>query len=197
VTSVRTRATICLTALSVRIVPDVAIEPDSKDWTWVLQRECPECGLTAADVGSNEIPERVRSAAAAMAQRLAAVDATERPDASTWSPLEYACHVRDVCRVFDDRLALMLDRDDPEFANWDQDETAVSERYAEQDPAVVTGELAVDAEALATRFGRVADDQWPRTGRRSNGSVFTVETLGQYLVHDLVHHVHDVSGPRR
>jgi hypothetical protein len=91
----------------------------------------------------------------------------------------------------------MLDRDDPEFANWDQDETAVSERYAEQDPAVVTSELAVDAEALAARFDRVADDQWPRTGRRSNGSVFTVETLGQYLVHDLVHHVHDVSGPRR
>lgn len=153
-----------------RIVPDVAMEPDSKDWTWVLQRRCPECGLTAADVGRDEVPERVRSAAAAVSQRLEAADARERPDESTWSPLEYACHVRDVCRVFDERLALMLDQDDPEFANWDQDETAAAERYAEQDPAVVAGEIAVDAEALATRFERVAGDQWLRSGRRSNGS---------------------------
>jgi len=31
-------------------VPDVAIDPDTKDWTWVLRERCPECGMTAADV---------------------------------------------------------------------------------------------------------------------------------------------------
>ena len=31
----------------------------------------------------------------------------------------------------------MLDHDDPLFANWDQDATAVAERYHEQDPVVV------------------------------------------------------------
>ena len=29
-----------------------------------------------------------------------------------------------------------------------------------------------------------------------DGSRFTVLSLGQYLVHDLVHHVHDVTGER-
>src|SRR5665647_2684362 len=27
------------------------IEPDTKDWTWVLQRPCPECGMAAGDNG--------------------------------------------------------------------------------------------------------------------------------------------------
>ena len=33
-----------------------------------------------------------------------------------------------------------------------------------------------------------------RTGRRSDGARFTVTTLGQYLVHDPVHHLNDVAG---
>ena len=36
-------------------------------------------------------------------------------------------------------------------------------------------------------------DQWQRTGRRSNGSAFTVETLGRYHLHDVVHHLWDVG----
>jgi two-component system chemotaxis response regulator CheB len=42
------------------------------------------------------------------------------------------------------RLQLLLTQDDPEFENWDQDATAVAERYGEQDPAVVAAELRED-----------------------------------------------------
>ena len=35
--------------------------------------------------------------------------------------------------------------------------------------------------------------QWDRPGRRSNGSVFTVDTLARYHLHDVEHHLHDVS----
>ena len=43
--------------------------------------------------------------------------------------LEYGAHVRDVCRVFGARLALMQRRvEDPSFPNWDQDETALAEQ---------------------------------------------------------------------
>jgi hypothetical protein len=194
---VRTRTVIGTAPPPVRIVPDVAIEPDGKDWTWVLRRPCPECGLAASDVAGGDVAGRVRDAAGAFAQRLNEPAATDRPDEGTWSPLEYACHVRDVCRVFDGRLAAMLEQDDPLFDNWDQDATAVADRYGEQDPAVVRQQVVDEAEALAGRFDSVGDEQWQRPGRRSNGSVFTVETLGQYLVHDLVHHVHDVAASRR
>ena len=39
----------------------------------------------------------------------------------------------------------------------------------------------------------LTDDQWDRTGRRSNGSVFTVRTLAAYFLHDVEHHLHDVG----
>ena len=57
------------------------------------------------------------------------------PRRDVWSPLEYACHVRDVHLLFAERLRLMLDEDEPAFANWDQDATAVERDYAGQDPA--------------------------------------------------------------
>jgi hypothetical protein len=39
----------------------------------------------------------------------------------------------------------------------------------------------------------VTDEEWSNRGLRSNGSRFTVLTLGQYMAHDLVHHVWDVE----
>jgi hypothetical protein len=39
----------------------------------------------------------------------------------------------------------------------------------------------------------VGPEQWSRPGRRSDGYVFTVETLAQYLVHEDRHHLHDVG----
>ena len=143
---------------------------------------------------SADMPELVRANAADVAGRAGqARRRGDRPRPDVWSPLEYGCHVRDVFRLFDQRLGLMLDEDDPLFANWDQDETAVAERYGEQDPAVVAGELAQAAEAIAGSFAAVAGDQWERRGRRSDGAVFTVRTFAQYFVHDPVHHLYDVS----
>ena len=114
------------------------------------------------------------------------------PSPTTWSTLEYGAHVRDVLRIFDGRLELLLTQDDPAFENWDQDATALADRYDLQDPAVVATELAAAADVTAARFDSVAPDQWGRAGTRSNGSEFTVLTLGQYFLHDVVHHLHDV-----
>ncbi len=169
-------------------------EPDGKDWTWTLQRRCPDCAFDATSVRRAAIPALVRDAASRWPDVLARPDATTRPAPTTWSPLEYACHVRDVHRVFAERLRLMLEVDRPTFANWDQDATAVAERYDRQDPDTVSAELAESGEELATAYSRVGHDEWTRTGRRSNGSTFTVETLGQYALHDLFHHVWDVRG---
>ncbi len=169
-------------------------EPDDKDWTWTLLRPCPECGFDAAAVEPVAIPALVRDAVSRWPDVLARRDASVRPQPATWSPLEYGAHVRDVCRVFTTRVQLMLDEDDPLFANWDQDATAVAERYDRQDPDTVSAELAESGEELATAYSRVGHDEWTRTGRRSNGSTFTVETLGQYALHDLFHHVWDVRG---
>lgn len=107
-----------------------------------------------------------------------------------WSALEYACHVRDVFRIYTERLALMLDSDHPTFPNWDQDATAVEEHYNEQDSLTVASELAEAGSTLADAFNI---DQWERRGHRSDGADFSVDTFNRYMVHDPIHHLHDVT----
>ena len=172
----------------------MTITPDSKDWTWVLERPCPECGFVASDVQFDEIPSAIRRNAAAWIPVLQRTGVAVRPDENTWSGLEYAAHVRDVFRIFDERLALMLNEDDPLFANWDQDATALAERYNEQDPSVVAAELTEAAESVAAAFEAVPESERGRPGRRSDGASFTVTTMGQYFMHDPAHHLHDVGG---
>jgi len=176
---------------------DSTIEPDTKDWTWVLERPCPECGFVATDVRVADLGAAVRHNAAGWARVLTAPDASVRPRPGVWSVLEYACHVRDVHRIFGRRIEAMLAEDEPTFANWDQDETAIAERYAEQAPAVVATELAAAAASVADLYDAVPADAWGRRGVRSNGSEFTVETLGRYHLHDVVHHLHDVRDTAR
>lgn len=171
----------------------MTIEPDIKDWTWVLSQQCPECGLTASEVAPTEIGARVRADLPRWEAVLTRPDARERPSPAVWSPTEYACHVRDVYVLFAERVELMLDEDNPLFANWNQDETAIEQDYGSQDPAVVAEELVAAGDVVARVFDNVAADSWDRIGRRSDGSTFTVATLGQYFIHDIVHHLHDVD----
>ncbi|MBD8869830.1 DinB family protein [Nocardioides donggukensis] len=168
------------------------IEPDLKDWTWVIDARCPECGFDGA--GVDDLPGALRANAAAWPDVLSGPDAAVRPAEHVWSALEYACHVRDVHRVFDERVHRMLGEDDPVFANWDQDAAAVEADYWDQDPTTVADELVSAAETVAATYAGVGD-RWERPGRRSNGSAFTVATIGRYHLHDVVHHLHDV-GPR-
>ena len=174
--------------------PDISpVPPETKDWTVVLERGCPDCGFDPGyDVTTTG--ERARATVERWATVLDRLGMTDRPRPGTRSPLEYACHVRDVCRVFRERLRLMLEEQDPVFADWDQDVTAVEKDYANADPAVVSTELTAEGEQIAASFGRIPEDQWDRKGTRSNGSEFTVLTFAQYFLHDVVHHLHDVDG---
>lgn len=174
----------------------MAIVPDDKDWTWVLRRPCPECGLDTRAVARERIAELIRANAASWRRVLADrgdTDLRARPDAGTWSALEYACHVRDVFALFDVRLALMLTTEDPLYPNWDQDATAVEQDYPGQNPAQVSDQLASAADRLAGHLSAVTAADWSRPGRRSDGAAFTVETFARYLLHDPVHHLHDVG----
>ena len=166
--------------------------PDTKDWTWVLERACTECGFDAADVAATDLPDALRTNAEAWVAVLRRPDVGRRPAPDVWSPLEYGCHVRDVHRTMHGRATLMLEHDAPTFANWDQDETAVADRYGEQAPDRVADELAAAAEAAARTYEQVTGAAWDRSGLRSNGSRFTVASLGRYHLHDVVHHLRDV-----
>jgi hypothetical protein len=168
------------------------VEPDTKDWTWVLTSPCLECGFDPAAVHHTEVARRIRSDAADWVSRLNGPGVHARPQPTVWSTLEYGCHVRDIHRIFNHRVRLMLDQDEPRFPNWDQDETAVVDDYASQDPATVATELFDAAGIVADTYANVPVDAWSRRGLRSNGSEFTIATISIYHLHDIVHHAHDV-----
>jgi hypothetical protein len=178
------------------MTPNDDLEPDTKDWTWVLDSPCPDCGFDASAIHPTDVAERIRRDAADWPPRLARAGVTDRPRPGIWSVLEYGCHVRDVHRLFNRRVQLMLNEDEPQFPNWDQDETAVADDYASQDPETVAAELVAAADAVAHTYATVPDDAWSRRGLRSNGSEFTVASIAAYHLHDVVHHSWDVTPAR-
>ncbi len=169
------------------------IAPDTKDWTWVLERPCPECGFDPQSHSVGSLSGLLHDSAMAWSPVLSRADAAVRPRPGVWSPLEYACHVRDVHRIFAERVELMLDEDEPHLAGWDQDAAALASRYAEQDPATVDAELVEAAGHAAGLYASVTAEQAGRRGTRSDGSELTVEAWGIYHLHDVLHHAHDVG----
>ena len=158
------------------------IVPDDKDWTWVLGQVCQECGFDSAAVDRDEMAGRIAATSRAWEEILGRPGVRQRPDDDTWSPLEYACHVRDVHRVYAGRVGRMLTEDDPHYENWDQDVTAVEERYGEQDPAVVATELTAAGEEASPHcsrcVGRGMDTHRPAQRR----GVFTVDSISRYYL---------------
>jgi hypothetical protein len=169
----------------------LAPPPEDRDWTFVTTVGCTECGFVPFD--PTLAADRLRATLPRWGAALSSPTVRARPAPTTWSPLEYACHVRDVNTTMDGRLKLMLAEDGARFENWDQDAAAVEGRYWEQDPSVVGEELAVATEKAAATLDSVSEDDWQRRGFRSNGSEFTVGTLAVYFVHDVEHHLRDVA----
>lgn len=175
----------------------VLMIPDTKDWTWVLDRRCPDCGFDASTCDPTAVAGMVVDNVVAWRSLLDAGGIRSgRPDDQTWSTLEYACHVRDVYRRYHGRVALMLSEVDPLFPNWDQDASAVEDSYETRDPSEVVDQLAAAADELAVQLLGVEHNGWERPGRRSDGATFTVASIARYMIHDPIHHLWDVSRQR-
>jgi hypothetical protein len=168
--------------------------PDTKDWTWVLDGRCEFCEFEGRRVAGTEVSAAVSELVPRWLRVLARGDVAVRPAPAIWSPLEYACHVRDVFGVFAERAELILTDNDARFQDWDQDAAALADRYWEQDPESVAEQLTDRARHASAVFAAVPEHGWDRRGRRSNGSVFSLDSLGRYMIHDVVHHLADVAG---
>jgi hypothetical protein len=157
---------------------------------------CRTCGFTYA-VGRVEIVPWLRSDADAFVAKLAAIDESRvrvRPEPETWSPLEYACHLRDMLRVQTERIELAQREVDPVFVPMGRDQRVVDDRYNEQDPALVANELLAATEALASLLEGLDDDGWARTGvyNYPEPAPRTVEWIAIHTNHELLHHRGDI-----
>jgi S-DNA-T family DNA segregation ATPase FtsK/SpoIIIE len=157
---------------------------------------CAECGY-AYDVAASALSSRLAGVAVryqtALAGRAGAVLRT-RPDVTTWSALEYTCHVRDVLLVQRDRLYVALAADDATWPPMYRDARPTLARYNQQDPATVLNQLAVAGELAADAFSDLDAAQLARTFTYNypTPAPHDVLWLGRHVIHEAEHHLADV-----
>ena len=177
--------------------PSADLEPDTKDWTWVLERRCDECGLDARSSTGTTCPTpsgttpRSGSRCSPTRRPVSARDPTagrrwSTPATSTTSTRSSTTGSR-----------RCSPRTLPTSPTGTRTPRRSSADYASQLPV----DRRADPGGLGLRRGRPlrlgAPLSWHRRGVRSDGSEFTVESLGRYHLHDVVHHLHDVRDGSR
>ncbi|MCF2572517.1 DinB family protein [Brevibacterium sp. UCMA 11754] len=168
------------------------IEPDTRDWADVLETGCAVCGFTG-DEDVTAVPDYVSASADAWSEVLTSPNAGVRARSDRWSDVEYAAHVRDILDLFRERTSLIVSQSTPTLPNFDGDAVAIASDYRHQNPAEVALDLRAAALAYAADLAQITDEQWERTGYRSDGREFTVTSLTRYGLHELRHHLQDVG----
>jgi hypothetical protein len=159
--------------------------------------ECGQCGFVYEDLPLDEVGPSMRGFARryrAALDGIAQAVASERPEPSVWSALEYACHVRDVLLVQRDRVVLAHVVECPQPAPMSRDERVSICRYDAQSMADVLDQLAMACELCALVFEGLSAEalakeiiyNFPTPVVRDLGWV------GRHTVHEGVHHLKDV-----
>jgi S-DNA-T family DNA segregation ATPase FtsK/SpoIIIE len=157
---------------------------------------CTDCGFDYASISQAEVPEGIAAIGPMFARRVRGIDPEllrRRPKASVWSPLEYACHTRDVLLVQRDRLYIALVEDTPTFAKMCRDERVSLARYNDQEPKEVADQLEFAAALTAQAFGALDFGHWlrPLIYNYPTPSQQTILFLGRHTIHEGRHHLAD------
>lgn len=156
---------------------------------------CPDCGFSYQMMRSEILPWLRHDIEAFVDTFEAVNNPRARPSADVWSPLEYACHVRDVLRIQRDRVIQALGEHDPHFAPMRREERVVEDRYNEQDPAVVVAELREAAAAFISLLESLDERGWQRQGVYNfpEPRLRTVEWIAIHTTHEVLHHRVDIG----
>jgi hypothetical protein len=160
-------------------------------------QDCSECGFvydeSEAPLAAAAIQEGAHSMAILIAD--AGDDARLRPNANTWSALEYGCHVRDVLLVQRERVLLVRRCVDPPTPPpMGRDERADKDGYATQAPDDVARQLPDAAHLLANVFDRLDEADWARTLIYNFPVPWerSLRWVAVHTVHEVRHHMKDV-----
>jgi hypothetical protein len=171
-------------------------------WQWARAQtdRCPQCGHHPAVTERGALgAELVESADLWRSFLMEADDSYLRtvPAPGIFSPVQYGAHVRDILRVYGDRILIMLEEDDPVFPQFNPDE-GVWDGYNRLGREELAEDLGAQAQRLATIFDDLEPEQWSRTMIRNGGAdgvyTFTVAGLASYAVHEAHHHLLDADG---
>ncbi len=157
---------------------------------------CEECGFEYDLSEAREAGQSIVAGVAEFSLHLRGRDVSlrARPQATTWSPLEYGCHLRDVLLVQRERVLAARRVDLPSFHAMGRDERAEHDGYAEQNPADVARQLTDAGQMFANVLDRLGPAEWDRRvmynyPQRAERSLRWVAV---HTVHEVSHHLLDV-----
>ena len=158
-----------------------------------VERRCPECGFEARRSRARRGGGMIRENAAG-GGRCSPDRACARPADDVWSPLEYGCHVRDVFRICDGRLELMLTEDDPHVPELgpgrDRDRRRATARRIRRRSR---RELARPPAGSPPGSTRVTASSGRGPARAATAPRSPSSRSRRYVVHDVIHHLVDVG----
>ena len=156
---------------------------------------CPECGFVYdLDAARDAGPAIVSSAATIATTLVAASDVAARPEATTWSVLEYGCHVRDVLLVQRERVLLTLRVEQPRLEPMGRDERVDMDGYRDQQPADVARQIGDAALLFNGVVSRLDERSWQRTVvyNHPHQAVRTLAWVVVHTLHEMTHHLGDI-----
>jgi hypothetical protein len=162
-----------------------------------VSEACNICGFVYDLESTTDVAPQI----AATAAQLSAIVAAEypigihRPDAETWSILEYGCHVRDVFLVQRERVLLALRVDEPHVVAMGRDERVEDDGYNGQRPADVARQIGDAALMFTGVLDRLNKQSWQRTLIYNYPSPVarTLAWVAAHSLHEVVHHLADVQ----
>lgn len=170
------------------------------EWPRIQAEACPQCGLNPAGMAPETLGTRLVELAANWRGFLIEADdgyLRHIPEPGVNSPLQYGAHVRDILKVYGDRMILGLEQDNPTVPMFHPPQE-VWEEYNRSDPAELGADLEARAAAVAGTVARMAPEAWSRTVVNDRGPygtyTFTIAGLARNMVHEAHHHLLDATG---
>jgi hypothetical protein len=157
---------------------------------------CDVCGYEWDALADEELGPRLRAAVDGLITAIGRADADVRPAEATWSPIEYAAHVRDVLVNLRERFLLAAIEDEPVPPRIHPDERVKLGLYAVESPDLLATELRVGTEMVLRTLGVLSAAgklDRPITHTYPQPVVRTLRWLASQMLHEAEHHLADVT----
>jgi hypothetical protein len=158
---------------------------------------CEECGFEYDEAGAGQSGRNI----VALVERLVPLlldpsgDLVSRREPEVWSPLEYACHIRDVLLVQRERVLMARRVDRPTLEPMGREERVDHDGYREQDAADVARQVIDAGRLFAGVLARLGPADWDRcvVYNYPSPSERSLRWVAVHTVHEVRHHLQDIT----
>ena len=182
----------------VSVVTDETVGRNLPAWA-AEDHACGSCSLAYAQITVDDavqalqaLPEQLRAAVGSVPSRFQ----RQRPDPSTWSVAEYACHIRDVLISTTIRLHRGRTENAPAVDPMFNDLRADLFGYNQANLTAVLDETAAATAGLCAEISRMNGPDWDRVVLRQPGEQRTTRWLVRQAAHEGLHHLADIAAVR-